>query len=603
MSSMRSHYCGLVTDALLGQTVTLCGWVNRRRDHGGVIFIDLRDREGYVQVVCDPDRPEMFKAAEDVRNEFCVQVKGLVRARPVGTTNDKLKSGQIEVLCHELTVLNASVTPPFQLDDDNLSETTRLTHRVLDLRRPYMQNNLMLRYRVAMEVRKFLDANGFVDIETPMLTKSTPEGARDYLVPSRVHDGMFFALPQSPQLFKQLLMVAGFDRYYQITKCFRDEDLRADRQPEFTQIDIETSFMTEQDIRAMFEDLLRTTFKNVLGVDLGTLPVMQFADAMRLYGSDKPDLRVQMEFTELTDVMKDVDFKVFSGAANMVGGRVVGLRVPGGAEMARSEIDAYTEFVKIYGAKGLAYVKVNELGAGGTLNRDGLQSPIVKNIHDAALTEILKRTGAQAGDLIFFGADKAKVVNDAIGNLRIKIGHSEFGKARNLVQGKWMPLWVVDFPMFEYDEEAKRWSAMHHPFTAPKDGHEDWLATDPGKCIAKAYDLVLNGWELGGGSVRIHRADVQSKVFTALNIGAEEAQEKFGFLLDALQYGAPPHGGLAFGLDRIVTMMTGAESIRDVIAFPKTQRAQCLLTQAPSPVDEKQLRELHIKLRNVAPAA
>ncbi len=601
MSSMRSIYCGLVTEALLGQTVTLCGWVNRRRDHGGVIFIDLRDREGYVQVVCDPDRAEQFKTAEEVRNEFCVQVKGLVRARPAGTTNDKLKSGQIEVLCHDLTVLNPSVTPPFQLDDDNLSETTRLTHRVLDLRRPYMQNNLMLRYRVAMETRKFLDANGFIDIETPMLTKSTPEGARDYLVPSRVHDGMFFALPQSPQLFKQLLMVAGYDRYYQITKCFRDEDLRADRQPEFTQIDIETSFMTEQDIRAMFENLLRTAFQNVLGVDLGDLPVMQFADAMRLYGSDKPDLRVQMEFTELTDVMKDVDFKVFAGAANMVGGRVVGLRVPGGAEMPRSEIDAYTEFVKIYGAKGLAYIKVNEVGA--TLNRDGLQSPIVKNIHDAALTEVLKRTGAQAGDIIFFGADKAKVVNDAIGNLRIKIGHSEFGKARGLVQGQWKPLWVVDFPMFEYDEEAQRWSAMHHPFTAPKDGHEDWLETDPGKCIAKAYDLVLNGWELGGGSVRIHRADVQSKVFTALKIGAEEAQEKFGFLLDALQYGAPPHGGLAFGLDRIVTMMTGAESIRDVIAFPKTQRAQDLLTQAPSPVDEKQLRELHIKLRNPTPNA
>ncbi|MFM9879992.1 MAG: aspartate--tRNA ligase [Burkholderiaceae bacterium] len=601
--TMRSHYCGLVTEALIGQTVQLCGWVNRRRDHGGVIFIDLRDREGQCQVVCDPDRAATFAVAEDIRGEFCVQVSGLVRARPEGTTNDALQSGKIEVLCHELLVLNPSVTPPFQIDDDNLSETTRLTHRVLDLRRPAMQRNLMLRYRVAMEVRKFLDANGFIDIETPMLTKSTPEGARDYLVPSRVHNGMFFALPQSPQLFKQLLMVAGFDRYYQITKCFRDEDLRADRQPEFTQIDIETSFMTEQDIRAMFEGMIRTTFNNVLGVELGELPVMTYQVAMARYGLDKPDLRVPLEFTELTNVMKDVDFKVFSGAANMAGGRVVGLRVPGGAEMPRSEIDAYTEFVKIYGAKGLAYIKVNSsaIEPGDKAKPwPGLQSPIVKNIHDVALTEILKRTGAQDGDIVFFGADKAKIVNDAIGNLRIKIGHSEFGKARGLVQGQWKPLWVVDFPMFEFDEEGGRWSAMHHPFTAPKDGHEDWLETDPGRCIAKAYDLVLNGWELGGGSVRIHRADVQSKVFTALNIDAEEAQQKFGFLLDALQYGAPPHGGLAFGLDRIVTMMCGAESIRDVIAFPKTQRAQCLLTQAPSPVDEKQLRELHIRLRTAA---
>ncbi|MGY8903783.1 MAG: aspartate--tRNA ligase [Burkholderiales bacterium] len=606
--AMRSHYCGLVTESLIGQTVQLCGWVNRRRDHGGVIFVDLRDREGYVQVVCDPDRAAMFATAEDLRNEFCIQITGLVRARPAGTTNDNLKSGKIEVLCHELTVLNPSVTPPFQIDDDNLSETTRLTHRVLDLRRPAMQRNLMLRYRVSMEVRKFLDANGFIDIETPMLTKSTPEGARDYLVPSRVHDGMFFALPQSPQLFKQLLMVAGFDRYYQITKCFRDEDLRADRQPEFTQIDIETSFLTEEDIRSLFEGMIHTTFQNVLGVDLGPLPVMTYQEAMHRYGSDKPDLRVPLEFTELTDVMKNVDFKVFSGAANMVGGRVVALRIPGGAEMPRSEIDAYTEFVKIYGAKGLAYIKVNSsaIEPGDKAKPwPGLQSPIVKNIHDAALTAVLQRTGAQDGDIIFFGADKAKIVNDAIGNLRIKIGHSEFGKARGLggsANGQWKPLWVVDFPMFEFDEEAGRWSAMHHPFTAPKDGHEDWLETDPGRCIAKAYDLVLNGWELGGGSVRIHRADVQSKVFTALNINEEEAQQKFGFLLDALQYGAPPHGGLAFGLDRIVTMMCGAESIRDVIAFPKTQRAQCLLTQAPSAVDEKQLRELHIRLRTVQAA-
>ncbi|MDP3708062.1 MAG: aspartate--tRNA ligase, partial [Polaromonas sp.] len=571
---------------------------NRRRDHGGVIFIDLRDREGYVQVVCDPDRADMFATAEGVRNEFCDQIKGLVRARPDGTTNDSLKSGKVEVLCHELIVLNPSVTPPFQLDDDNLSETTRLTHRVLDLRRSYMQNNLMLRYRVAMETRKFLDANGFIDIETPMLTKSTPEGARDYLVPSRVNEGMFFALPQSPQLFKQLLMVAGFDRYYQITKCFRDEDLRADRQPEFTQIDIETSFLGEQEIRDMFQGMISNIFKTVLNTDLGDFPVMAYADAMHRFGSDKPDLRVSMEFTELTDVMADVDFKVFSAPATTPGGRVVALRVPGGAEMSRSEIDGYTEFVKIYGAKGLAWIKVNDVSKG----REGLQSPIVKNIHDAAIAEILKRTGAQNGDLIFFGADKAKVVNDSIGALRVKVGHSELGKKTGLFTKGWKPLWVVDFPMFEFDEGGQRWSAVHHPFTAPKDGHEDWMDTDPGRCIAKAYDMVLNGWELGGGSVRIHRAEVQSKVFNALKIGPEEAQEKFGFLLDALQYGAPPHGGLAFGLDRIVTMMTGAESIRDVIAFPKTQRAQCLLTHAPSPVDEKQLRELHIRLRNPQPA-
>ncbi|AEG94226.1 aspartate--tRNA ligase [Ramlibacter tataouinensis] len=591
---MRTTYCGLVTEDLLGQTVSLCGWVNRRRDHGGVIFVDLRDREGYVQVVCDPDRPEMFKAAEGLRNEFCIQVKGLVRARPAGTTNDNLKSGKIEVLCHELTVLNPSVTPPFQLDDENLSETTRLMHRVLDLRRPYMQNNLMLRYKVTMEVRKFLDANGFIDIETPMLTKSTPEGARDYLVPSRVHDGMFFALPQSPQLFKQLLMVAGFDRYYQITKCFRDEDLRADRQPEFTQIDIETSFMTEEEIRTMFEGMIRSTFDHAIGVELPAFPVMKHAEAMRLYGSDKPDLRVKLAFTELTDVMKDVDFKVFSGPANQPDGRVVALRIPGGADMSRGEIDAHTEFVKIYGAKGLAWIKVNDPAMG----RDGLQSPIVKNLHDAAVAAILERTGAIQGDLLFFGADKAKVVNDAIGALRVKVGHSEFGKARGLVEGQWKPLWVVDFPMFEYDDDAQRWNAVHHPFTSPKDGHEDWLETDPGRCVAKAYDAVLNGIELGGGSVRIHREDVQSKVFRALKIDAEEAKLKFGFLLDALQYGAPPHGGIAIGLDRFVMLMTGAESLRDVIAFPKTQRAQDLLTGAPGPVDEKQLRELHIRLRN-----
>ena len=600
--AMRSHYCGLVTQALSGQTVTLCGWVNRRRDHGGVIFVDLRDREGYVQVVCDPDRPQMFAAAEGLRNEFCIQVKGLVRARPEGTSNEQLKSGSIEVLCHELTVLNPSVTPPFQLDDDNLSETTRLTHRVLDLRRPYMQNNLMLRYRVAMEVRKFLDAHGFVDIETPMLGKSTPEGARDYLVPSRVHDGHFFALPQSPQLFKQLLMVAGFDRYYQITKCFRDEDLRADRQPEFTQIDIETSFLSEQDIRDLFQDMIKTVFEATLKVDLGEFPVMTYAQAMRQYGSDKPDLRVKLELTELTDVMADVDFKVFASAATMKDGRVVGLRIPGGAResggLSRGEIDAYTEFVKIYGAKGLAYIKVNDRALG----RDGLQSPIVKNIHDRALSALLDRTQAQDGDLIFFGADRSKVVNDAVGALRVKVGHSEFGRRNGLLEAGWRPLWVIDFPMFEFDEEAQRHTAVHHPFTAPKPGHEDLMETAPEQCVSQGYDLVLNGWEMGGGSVRIHRADVQKKVFDALKISPEEAQDKFGFLLDALQYGAPPHGGIAFGLDRIVTLMTGADSIRDVIAFPKTQRAQCLLTQAPGLVDEKQLRELHIKLRNAEAA-
>ena len=595
---MRTTYCGLVSEALMGQTVTLMGWAHRRRDHGGVIFVDLRDREGMVQVVCDPDRPEMFKVAEDVRNEFCLKVVGRVRARPAGTENANLTSGKVEVLCLELEVLNPSITPPFQLDDDNLSETTRLTHRVLDLRRPAMQRNMILRYRVAMEVRKFLDANGFIDIETPMLTKSTPEGARDYLVPSRVHDGMFFALPQSPQLFKQLLMVAGFDRYYQITKCFRDEDLRADRQPEFTQIDIETSFLTEEEIRAMFEGMIRSTFHHAIGVKLPVFPVMKYADAMRLYGSDKPDLRVKLEFIELTDVMTDVDFKVFSVPATSKDGRVVALRVPHGGDMSRGEIDAYTEFVKIYGAKGLAWIKVNDVAKG----REGLQSPIVKNLHDKAIAALIAKTGVRNGDLLFFGADRAKVVNDSIGALRVKVGHSEFGKAHGLVQGTWEPLWVVDFPMFEYDDEAQRWNAVHHPFTSPKDGHEDWLETDPGRCISKAYDVVLNGIELGGGSVRIHREEVQSKVFRALKIDAEEAQAKFGFLLDALQYGAPPHGGIAIGLDRFVMLMTGAESLRDVIAFPKTQRAQDLLTNAPGPVDDKQLRELHIRLRNPAAA-
>ena len=586
---MRTHYCGLVSAAELDQTVTLCGWVNTRRDHGGVIFIDLRDREGIVQVVCNPARPQVFAVAEKIRNEFVIRVAGKVIRREPALVNPKLKSGEIEVLCHELEILNPAVTPPFQLDEDNLSETTRLTHRVIDLRRPQMQANLRLRYKVAMAVRRYLDEAGFIDIETPMLAKSTPEGARDYLVPSRVHAGMFFALPQSPQLFKQMLMIAGFDRYYQITKCFRDEDLRADRQPEFTQIDIETSFLAEEEIRSIMEGLMRAVFKQSLNVVLpDPLPVMSYAEAMARYGSDKPDLRVPLEFTELTDIMKSVEFKVFSGPANAAGGRVAGLCIPGGGALTRGEIDAYTQFVSIYGARGLAYVKVNEVARG----REGLQSPIVKNLSDAALNAIVERSGAKDGDLIFFCADKAKIVNDALGALRVKIGH-EKGFA---VQG-WKPLWVVDFPMFEYDDEAKRWVAMHHPFTAPKDGHEDYLATDPSKAVAKAYDMVLNGSEIGGGSVRIHREEVQSKVFRALAIDAAEAKLKFGYLLDALQYGAPPHGGIAFGLDRIVAMMAGTESIRDVIAFPKTQRAQCLLTQAPSPVDEKQLRELHIRLR------
>ena len=591
---MRTCYTGQVCKDHLGQTVTLFGWVHRRRDHGGVIFIDMRDRAGLAQIVFDPDNVEGFAIAERLRNEFCIRITGLVRERPAGTTNKDLASGEIEILCREVEILNPSVTPPFQLDDENLSETTRLTHRVLDLRRGQMQRNMMLRYRVSIEVRKFLDGLGFIDIETPMLTKSTPEGARDYLVPSRVNAGEFFALPQSPQLFKQMLMVSGFDRYYQITKCFRDEDLRADRQPEFTQIDCETSFLNETEIRAIFEDMIRHVFKAVQNVELANpFPIMPYSEAMRLYGSDKPDLRVKLEFTDLTDVMKDVDFKVFAQAATTEGSRVVGLRVPKGGSISRSEIDSYTKFVSIYGAKGLAWIKVNEVAKG----RDGLQSPIVKNLHDAALAEMIKRTGAQDGDLIFFGADRAKIVNDAIGALRVKIGHSEFGRTNDLFEAVWKPLWVVDFPMFEYDEEADRYVAAHHPFTSPKDGHEDLLSTDPSKATAKAYDMVLNGWEIGGGSVRIHREEIQSKVFRALKIDAEEAQLKFGFLLDALQYGAPPHGGIAFGLDRIVTMMTGAESIRDVIAFPKTQRAQCLLTQAPSPVDERQLRELHIRLR------
>ena len=591
---MRTVYSGLVDESFIGQTVTLYGWAHRRRDHGGVIFIDLRDREGLVQVVCDPDRPEVFATADRCRNEYCLKVVGVVRARPEGTKNDSLISGGVEVLCHELEILNASATPPFHLDDENLSETTRLTYRVLDLRRPVMQKNLRTRYRTAMAFRKFLDANGFIDIETPALTRSTPEGARDYLVPSRVQEGCFYALPQSPQLFKQLLMIAGFDRYYQIVKCFRDEDLRADRQPEFTQVDIETSFLNMDEIRGLMEKLVRTVFKEAIDVDLvDPFPVMLYDDAMAMYGSDKPDRRISLRLHEVTDIVANSAFKVFSGVKSLHNGKVVAMCVPGAASMPRSEIDTYTEFVKIYGAKGLAYIKVNELARG----LEGLQSPIVKNLSDEELKAILERVGAKDGDVVFFGADKAKIVWDSLGALRLKIGHSEFGKEHKLFTPGWKPLWVVNFPMFEYSEEEDRWVACHHPFTCPLDGDEDKLLTDPEHCYAKAYDCVLNGWEIGGGSIRIHREDIQEKVFAALKIGPEEARQKFGFLLDALKFGAPPHGGLAFGLDRIVAMMVEADSIRDVIAFPKTQRAQCLLTQAPSTVDEKQLRELHIKLR------
>ena len=579
---MRTHYCGELSAALVDRSVTLCGWAHRRRDHGGVIFIDLRDREGLAQVVFDPDRKDAFQTAERVRNEYVLKVTGKVRRRPAGTENRELRSGEVEILAHEVEVLNPSAPIPFQLDDENLSEITRLTHRVLDLRREPMQRNLRLRYRVAMAVRDYLDGHGFIDIETPMLTRSTPEGARDYLVPSRVHPGEFFALPQSPQLFKQLLMVAGFDRYYQIVRCFRDEDLRADRQPEFTQIDIETSFLDERAIQDLMEGLVREVFRDVLGAELPQpFPRLSYAEALARFGVDKPDLRIPLELTELTDLMKSVDFKVFRQAAEIPGGRVAALKVS--CELTRKEIDDFAPFVANYGAKGLAYIKVNP---------DGLQSPIVKFLSQEVLQAIVERTAAKPGDTIFFGADKAKIVNDALGALRVKIGHD-----KGLVQKEWRPLWVVDFPMFEWDEDEKRWSAMHHPFTAPKDGQEDLLASDPGRALSKAYDMVLNGWEIGGGSLRIHRVEVQAKVFRALGISDDEARAKFGFLLDNLQYGAPPHGGIAFGLDRLTALMAGAESIRDVIAFPKTQRAQDLLVHAPSPVDEKQLRELGIRLR------
>ncbi len=591
---MRTNYAGLIDKRYLGQVVTVFGWAHRRRDHGGVIFIDLRDREGLLQVVCDPDREATFKTADSVRGEYVLKVVGKVRPRPEGTVNANLKSGAIEILAHELEVLNPSLTPPFMMDDENISESVRLENRVLDLRRPQMQNNLRLRHRVAMATRKYLDAQGFIDIETPMLYKSTPEGAREFLVPSRIHDGQFYALPQSPQLFKQMLMMAGFDRYYQITKCFRDEDLRADRQPEFTQIDCETSFLDELEIREIFEGLIRTIFKEVLEVALpNPFPIMTFAEAMRLYGSDKPDLRVALQFTELTDVMQTVDFKVFRAAADLPDGRVAALCVPGAGggdkPMTRKDIDDLTAFVAIYGAKGLAYIKVNDASK---CNEEGLQSPIVKFLSPEILTTIVERCAAQSGDLIFFAADKEKVVNDSLGALRVKVGHE-----RGFATKEWKPLWVVDFPMFEFDEAHKTWAARHHPFTAPKDGHENYLATDPGKAIAKAYDVVLNGWELGGGSVRIHAAAVQTKVFEALKITPEDQQRKFGFLLNQLKYGAPPHGGIAFGLDRLVAMMAGVDHIRDVIAFPKTQRGQDLLVEAPSAVTEQQLRDLHIKLR------
>jgi len=586
---MRSHYCGQVTENLLNQDVTICGWAHRRRDHGGVIFIDLRDREGLVQVVIDPDTPDAFVNAERVRNEYVLRVTGRVRCRPEGTENPNLATGAVEVLTCELEILNRSEPLPFQLDDDDTSEEVRLRYRYLDLRRPVMQDRLRLRTRAISALRRFLDEQGFMDIETPMLTKATPEGARDYLVPSRTHPGSFFALPQSPQLFKQLLMMAGMDRYYQVVRCFRDEDLRADRQPEFTQLDIETSFMDESTITGLMEEMIRQLFKEVLETDLpNPFPRMPYETAMQRYGSDKPDLRIPLELTELSDLMADVEFKVFAAPANDPKGRVAALRVPGGGKLTRREIDLYTEFVGRYGAKGLAYIKVNDVAAG----REGLQAPIVKFLPDEALTKILTRTGAENGDLLFFGADSAKVVNDALGALRLKVGHD-----LSLVKGEWAPLWVVNFPMFEWDEHDQRWNALHHPFTAPRTDDPAEMRANPGHCLSRAYDMVLNGSEIGGGSVRIHRQEMQSVVFELLGIDAEEARAKFGFLLDALKFGCPPHGGIAFGVDRLAMLMAEAHSIRDVMAFPKTQSAACLLTQAPAPITEAQLRDLNIRLR------
>jgi aspartyl-tRNA synthetase len=586
---MRSHYCGQVQESLIGKEVSVAGWVHRRRDHGGVIFVDVRDREGLLQIVFDPDAKEVFGSAERLRSEFCVRIRGLVRARPAGTANANLPSGQVELLARELEILNRSETPPFH-HDETTNEELRLKYRYIDLRRDVMQQRLRLRHQVTRAMRAYLDEHGFVDIETPMLTKATPEGARDYLVPSRTHPGQFFALPQSPQLFKQLLMMSGFDRYYQIVRCFRDEDLRAERQPEFTQLDIETSFMSEEQIMQHMEALMVSLFKTVLKVDLPQpFPRMTYADAMRRYGSDKPDLRISLELVDVADLVRDSEFKVFAGPAANPAGRVAALRVPqGGAKLSRKQIDDYTTFVGRYGARGLAYIKVNEIAKG----RDGLQSPILKNLSDAAVNGIMQRTGAQDGDLIFFGADKAKVVNDALGALRLKVGND-----LGLASGGWQPMWVVDFPMFEWDADTKRWFAMHHPFTAPRGDDPAALRADPANAVSKGYDMVLNGSEIGGGSVRIHRAEMQSAVFELLGIGPEEAEQKFGFLLEALKYGTPPHGGIAFGLDRVVMFMAGTDNIRDVIAFPKTQTAADLLTNAPTPVSDEQLKELHIRVK------
>ncbi len=589
---MRTHYCGDLRSEHIGQDVILCGWAHRRRDHGGVIFIDLRDRDGLVQVVLDPDRAEVFRRAEQVRSEFVLKLQGRVRARPEGTVNADLPTGAVEVLGLDLEILNASEPPPIQLEAHvaDASEEVRLRYRYLDLRRPEMQERLRVRSRVTRTLRSYLDDQGFLDIETPILTKSTPEGARDYLVPSRTHPGAFFALPQSPQLFKQLLMMSGMDRYYQVARCFRDEDLRADRQPEFTQLDIEVSFMTEDELMSLMEEMIRGLFKEVLDTDLSNpFPRMSYAEAMHRYGSDKPDLRVPLELIDVGDLMSGVDFKVFAGPAQDPQGRVAALCLPQGGELSRKEIDDYTKFVAIYGAKGLAYVKVNEWAAKG---REGLQSPILKFLPDATVEGIMSRTGAKDGDLIFFGADRTSVVNESMGALRVRLGQD-----RGLMEGQWRPLWVVDFPMFERDEATNRWVALHHPFTAPKEEHLELLETDPGACLSRAYDMVLNGTELGGGSIRIHREAVQSKVFALLNIDEKQAEDRFGFLLKALRFGCPPHGGIAFGLDRLVMLMTGAQSIRDVMAFPKTQTAACLLTSAPSPVDELQLKELSLRIR------